>query len=207
MAQQYVEIITYATLAASGGSTKASNNVWHFYRSAAVLGVVKSQIESAFQTAIMTPLLATLGTVYGQTGTSVRFFDDAMDAPIIFTETGVGGLGTARSPDFEAVTLRLRTGIRGKPFRGYKHFSGVVEASSLGDALTTGALTAFGAVCTALMAGFTDASGNIWLPGIKTNKSPAQYRTNPTNVIFSPLVSATVNPLLTTMRRRRAKAT
>lgn len=206
MAQQYIEIISYATLAAGGASTRPANNVWHYYRNNTTPPFSKAHVEAVFQTSVMADLLLCLSTAYGQTKTTVRCFDDALDAPVGFAETGVGALTTARSPDFEAATMRLNTGLRGKPFRGFKHFSGLVEASSLGDALTSGALTLFNGVCAALMTGLTDLDGNNWIPGIKTNKSPAQYKTNPTNVIFTPLTSATMNPLLTTMRRRRAKA-
>lgn len=205
MPQQYMEIVSYATITAAGGTAKASNNVYNFYRASTVLPVVKSNIEAAFQAAIMAKVLLAMQQDYAQSRNTVRFVDDATDAPVSFTEAGVGAIATARGPDFQAVTLQLKTGLRGRTFKGSKHYSPIAEADTDGDVLTSGAATRFNTLGTAIVTGFTDSDGNVWIPTILSRKPPAQYVTNPTTVVATVITQALLNKSLGTMRRRKIR--
>lgn len=205
MAQQYLECISYGYATAIGGSTKNIVNVYNFQRLATVNPVSKANIEAAFQTNIMVPVLAALSVSYTQTQNTVRFFDDALDAPTSFTETGVGGISGDRLPDYSAVTLQMKSTLRGRSYNGSKHFGPIAESDTLGDTLVAGAVTRFNAIGSALVSGFTDSDGNLWLPVIKSSRPPANYRTNPTLVLVQLVAGTRLNKSLGTMRRRKIR--
>jgi hypothetical protein len=162
-------------------------------------------IAAAFQTAIMTPVLAALSDLYTQDRNTVRFFDDALDPPISFTETGVGAITGEREADYVSVCVQLKTGVRGRQYRGSKKYGPIGELQVDGDLLVAGSVTLFEAVGEAIVAGFTDSDGNIWASVIKSSKPPAQYRDNPTYVIATQVTSYLLNKTTGTMRRRKAR--
>lgn len=205
MAQQYVEIVTQAYAVARGGSTKPIYNVWHFRRTAAVLAVSKAQIEAAFQASVGAALLAFLSVDYTQTNTTVRFFDDALDAPIAFPETGVGAIAGERLETFVAAVFSYKSAVKGKFARGNKHLAPIAEADSNGDVLTSASQTRLQAVADAYKNGFTDAGGNVWIPIVKSNKAPAQYKTNPVVVVTYDVIGVSINKTTGTMKRRKVK--
>jgi len=205
MIKQYLEIVSYGYATAIGGSTKNIVNVYNFMRLSDPATPNKTHIESQFQTDIMTPVLAALSVSYTQMFNTVRFFDDALDAPASFTEAGVGAITGDRLPDFSAVTIQMKTGLRGKSYRGSKHYGPIAESDTLGDTLVAGAVTRFTNVYNAVVAGFTDSDGNTWYPVIKSSKPPAQYKINPCVVVANIVSSARLNKSLGTMRRRKIK--
>lgn len=205
MPQQYLEIITYANINSGGGGVKPSNNIYHFKRSFTVFPVLKSDIEGAFQAAIQAKILLALSIDYVQTHTTVRFFDDATDAPTSFVEAGVGAIALPRNADMVATTIQLKTGLRGRSYRGSKHYSPIALADTVGDVLTAGAITRFNTVATAIVTGFIDANANVWFSVIKSNKPPAQYTVNPCTVVATTVQSALLNKSLGTMKRRKIR--
>lgn len=204
----YIEVVQQAYAVARGGAVKNFFNIYHFRRTTTVNVLSKAHIESQFQTSIVTPTLAALDVDYTQTATTVRFFENATDPPIAFTETGVGGVAGDRLPDFSAVVIQLKTAVRGKSGRGSKHFGPIAESSTTGDDLTAGAVTLFAAVGAAIIAGFTDSDGNIWVPGLKAAPRPnfpAQYKVNPTTTVWTDITHYVLNKSLGTMRRRKIR--
>lgn len=205
MAIRYVEIVSQAFAVARGSDQKNIFNIWHWRTAADAVSVNKSNIQAAFQTAIMTPMLAFLNVDYTQTANTVRFFDDALDAPIPFVQTGVGLVTGDRLETFIAAVVRLKSANKGKFARGNKHLGPVSESQSSGDVLTSGAITLLTAIATAVGAGFTDSDGNLWLPIVKSSHAPAQYMTNPVTVVSFDVIAAVVNHTLGSMRRRKVK--
>lgn len=206
MAQDYVEIVSQAFAVARGGQQKPIFNVWHFRRSLAVTTPSKSLIEISFQSVIMTPLLATVHVDYTQIANTVRFFDDALDAPISFPETGVGGVTVGdRMETFVAAVFNYKSNTRGKFARGSKHIAPLAESQSVGDVLTSGAITTLQALADAFKAGFVETGGNVWVPIVKSSKPPAQYALNPVTLRVYDVVGVTVNHTTGTMRRRKVK--
>jgi hypothetical protein len=205
----YVEIVTQAHAVARGGAQKNFYNIYHFRRTTTVNVLSKAHIESAFQTAIMTPVLAALDVDYVQEQTSIRFFEDPLNAQTFFAETGVGGVSGDRLPDFNAAVVQLHAGIRGKVGRGSKHYGPIAESSTTGDDLTSGAVTLVTAIGTAIIAGFTDSDGNVWVPGMKAAArvgKPYHYVLPlPTITGWTDIVSFVVNKSLGTMRRRKIR--
>lgn len=205
MAGDFVEIVCLATSAADPTATKPFANVYHFRRLAGPGSAIKSEINTAFQTDIVTPLLNALNEDYAQTFNVVRFFDDATDLAIQFTETGVGAITGARLPDYVTANVGLKTFVRSRSARGRKSLGPLSKSSTIGDELTSGAITLFGLYATALATGFTDASGNVWIPIVKSGKPPAQYIINPVVVVSYDVVLCTVNSLLGLLKRRKVR--
>lgn len=204
----YVEIVAQAFAVARPVYTKLFYNVYHFRRTSTANVASKAHIETSFQSSIMTPVLAALNVDYTQTANTIRFFENPLDEPTSFTEAGVGGVAADRLPDMNAAVIQLHSGFRGKAFRGSKHYGPIAESSTTGDDLNAGAITLFNAVAAAIIAGFTDADGNVWVPGLKggmRDGSVAQYETVPTTTVWTDITSAVLNKSLGTMRRRKTR--
>jgi hypothetical protein len=200
----YVEIAMLGTSPALGSNAKPIDNIYHFKRQTNVPPISKTNIESSFQTWIATPVLATLSIGYTQTFNAVRLIDDALDPPALFPEAGVGAISGDRLPDFNSVVIRYTTGLRGRSYRGSKHFGPIAESQTLGDALTSGAITLWNAVRTALISGFTDTDGNIWSLVVLSRKQ-SKLMVNPTTVVANVINATKLNDTLGTMRRRKVK--
>lgn len=200
-----MEVICYAYAAAVGAGVKNIVGVYNYMRVVDVAPPVKSDIEATWQTNIGTPLLLCLHSSFTQTYNTVRFFDDALDPPQAFTETGVGAVSGDRAPDYVAACVQLGTGLRGRSYRGSKHFGPIAESDTTGDVIATGSITKFQNLAMAVVAGFTDGAGNLWFPVIKSNKPPAQYEHNPTTVVANIVSSYKLNKTLGTMRRRKQR--
>lgn len=203
--KQFVEIVVQAATVARGGQSKPVFNIFHYRRTNIVLPVTKAHIETAFQADVGALMLLALNVDYEQTITTIRFFDDATDAPLAFTETGVGAISGERMDSFVAVTVQLKTAIRGRIGRGSKHFGPIGESQSNGDVLVAGSITLFQNLGAGIVDGFTDADANFWQPVIKSGKSPAQYAVNPCTVVTNDVIAYRLNQNPGTMKRRKIK--
>jgi hypothetical protein len=204
----YVEIVAQAFAVARPTYTKLFYNIYHFRRTTTINVLVKSHINTAFQANVVAPLLLALNVDYTQSANTIRFFENPIDEATAFTESGVGAVTGNRLPDLNAAVIQLHSGVRGRPYRGSKHYGPIAESSTTGDDLTSGAVTLFDAVGAALVAGFADSDGNAWVPGLKGGVrigSDAQYLTVPTTTIWTDITSYVLNKTVGSMRRRKTK--
>lgn len=206
----HVEIVMALSVAAAGSNAKPFNNVFNFRRTGTVLAVSKTQVETAFQAAIAVPVMAALSVRAAQTGNSVRWIDDAGDAPQTVTRAVAGAITGESQATYDAVSIELKTALRGRSGRGSKHFGPLGESQTNGDVLVAGSITLFQTVAAAILAGFTDAGGNVWVPEVVIRnpappKPKSQLSTNPTTVLSNDVVSVFLNATLGTMRRRRVQ--
>jgi hypothetical protein len=206
MAGDYIEIAALAVSAADPTATKKFANVYHFARIAGAGTPIKSQLNTAFQSTIVAPLLLALNEDYQQTFNVVRFIDDALDLPQEFAQAGVGAITGQRLPDFVTASIGLKSAVRSRSARGRKSLGPITESSTTGDELTAGAITLFGAYATALAGGFTDGSGNVWASVVRSSKPPAQYRVNPVVVQVYYVTLVTVISILGILKRRKVRA-
>jgi hypothetical protein len=131
-------------------------------------------------------------------------FQDALDPYLIVTRTSVGAQGGDWLPSFNAATLQLRTGLRGKSYRGSKHFGTIAESDTTNDELTSGALTRWATMITAYLAGITDSDGNTWLP-IVWSRLLSNMSSVPTVIVANQVTSCRINKTLGYMRHRKQK--
>jgi len=96
-------------------------------------------------------------------------------------------------------------GIRGRGAHGSNHFGPLSESDTTtpdADILNAAAITRFSAIITAINATLTDGNGNIWVPVVLSRVKPAQYKSNPTNVVTFPISQMLLNKRIGRMKRR-----
>jgi hypothetical protein len=203
--QRTIEVVMNGVAAANGGNAKNIANVYHFFRTTNVNPVSKAHIETAFQGAIGALVIALLNVRYAQTTTTVRIVDDAQDQAVIFPEAGVGAIAGDSMAVEDMAFLLMRTGIRGKSFKGNKKYGPLSETDSTlatADVLNAAAIARFNTLSAALLAGFGDADGNHWQTMV-LSRELSQLILNPTNVIAFPVVQLALNHRISSMRRRK----
>jgi len=202
MGPNFAQVTMRATSVARGGEVKNIANVYNFYRASTVAPRVKSEVDAAFQAGIGAAVLAFVNVDYTQLDNTVRWLDDATDAPQVFTHANVGGGTGMREDNFTAGYVLLRTTSR--KTRGSKHYSPIGENQVDGDVLVAGSVTLLEAIATAILAGFTDASGNVWQSAI-VNTQNGIFGVNPTLFGHSLVVQAVARTSTGTMARRKVR--
>lgn len=204
-----IEVKTVVNVAAGGSSTKAFNIFTHWRRTATVLTVPKTPIDTAYQAAIVVPIMAALNARATQANNQIRYMDDANDPYTAFSHAVVGSIaGDSEATDVAAYLL-LRTALRGRSYRGSKHLAPMSESDTTtgtDDLWNAGCLARLATIAAALVAGFTDSTGNVWVPSILSRRPPAQYSVNPTTVVANDVVSCAVNKRIGSMNHRKVKS-
>lgn len=198
------EINVTAVLASAGSNTKNVASVFHYRRTSTSSALSKTALNTAFVAGPFTAMLAALNARYGSAVAKIRWLDDALDAYQFFTLIGSGAIATDSLPSYNAVFMLMRTGVRGKSYKGSKHFPGVSEADTTGDVLTGSGLTRWQAVQAAVAASLTDGNGNVWNPTIVSRKL-SQLTVNPTTVVANDVTSVVLDIDVGTMRRRKVQ--
>jgi hypothetical protein len=159
------EIIMQGVAAAAGSNAVNIANVFHFRRIATVVNANKAQMEAAFQAAIALPILAALNVRYTQTFTSVRFLNDPMDQAQLFPRAIAGSIAGDSMASLDTAFVLLRTGFKGRSFRGRKFLSPMSEAdtTATSDVFNAAAIARLTTAMNAMFGGFTDASPNTWV--------------------------------------------
>lgn len=186
-----------------------TNFVFNFRRTATAIDPVKSSINTAFHASISTPIAAALNVDWEARINAIRYPDDALDAPIEFANADVGAITGDRLTSFAAAYLLMRTAIRGRSYRGSKHLgpfseSDVTHATSC-DIWNAGCITRLTTICAAIQAGFTDSTGNIWVPSI-LSRSKSQLVVNPTTVVANDVTQILPNTRVGSEIRRKVKS-
>jgi len=199
----FAQIIVRGTQAAAGSSVTPAINVFNYRRLAVVNPANKANLNAAFQTAVLVPLLAATNARYTPNTVSIRFLSDATDPFADFTAAGAGAIATDSEPSDDAVFVYFRSAVRMTGGKGGKHFAGTSEVDTTGDILTGAGLVRWQAVRDACALTLTDASPNSWKPCIVSRKN-SQLKVNPTNVVGNDVVAALLDLNIGTMRRRRS---
>lgn len=199
------EVVIHASAAAEGSTARPIQLVTHWRRTAVAVNTTKTAIDTAFQAAVAVPFFAALSITVTQQYNAIRFVNDALDAYSSFTHTVAGAITGDRMAITNAAFLLLRTGYRGSSYKGSKHIGPMSESDSTSgseDLWNAGCLTRLGTLASALLAGFTDSTGNVWVPSIYS-KTLSQDTINPTNIVATDVVQVLVNKRIGTMRGRR----
>jgi hypothetical protein len=204
-----IEVHVHGNCAAGGSNNRLSDFSYFYSRTNPALALpTKTQIDTAFQTAIVVPTAAALNARWLQTRNSIRYLDDVQDAFVDFSHAAVGAIAGDSLTTVEAAFLLLRTGLRGKSYLGKKHLFPMSESdttSGTDDLFNAGCLARLATIATAMLAGFTDASGNVWQPVVFARKL-SQVKVNPTSVIKNLVTSIPVNKRVGRMRHREVKS-
>jgi hypothetical protein len=202
------EILLHGAIAAGGSNNALTVNTFHYRRTANVLPVSKAGLDAIFQSTVVIPLGAALNVRFLQAFNTVRWINDAVDAPVQFNHAVAGAVAGDSMTTIEAAFILLKSALKGKSYRGGKHFGPLSEAdTTLGteDIFNAAALVRWGAVLTALATPLVDGAGNTWLLEIVSRKL-SQLLVNPTNVVSNDVSSFLLNKRIGRLRRRERKS-
>jgi hypothetical protein len=198
------ELNMFGSLGALGSNVKNVVNVFHYRLALIVLPPTKTALETAFNAGVGVNFLAAANVRFVQSQTTVRWIDDATDAPQSFARAGVGAIATDPLPTLDSVSMLLRTGKRGRNYRGSKHFAAVNEVDTTGDVLTGAGLARWQTLQTSVFATIVDGLGNNWVPSV-LSRSLSQLLVNPTTIIANDVTQVLLNKNIGTMRRRKVQ--
>jgi hypothetical protein len=205
----HVAEVSMKGLIASGGSNTINTNfIFHFQRAATAVNPAKGAIATAFDAGIGAAVAAALNAGWSGTVYDVRYPEDAEDQYVSTTSAQVGAIAGDRLASDQAAFLLFRTGLRGRSFKGGKHLGPMSEADVTtpnDDVWNAAALARLATINTALAAGFTDATGNVWSLTLLSRKK-SQLKKNPTTVIYNLVTQLLVNKRTGSMVRRKVKS-
>jgi len=162
-----VEIVLAGTAAAKGSSVVNTFNTFHFRRTSTAGPLNKSTVITAFTTAVANVVAAALNESWAMAYITARMMEDVTDLPTQVVITTAGAItGDRMSPQNTAV-ITLKTALRGRKYRGRKTFSPFSETdttAATADVFNAGAVTRISAIGAAILTGFTDGDGNVWVP-------------------------------------------
>lgn len=198
------QIIIKATLLAAGGDSRNVATTFYYRRTSVVTPPTKIALSNAFLALPYASMLAAFNVGYSSGTSNIRWLDDALDPTVTTVLAGVGAIATDRGPSFNAVYMLFQTGIRGRAYRGSKHFPAVNEIDTTGDVLTGAGLVRWQTLQTDCLAPLTDATGNTWNPCVVSFKN-SQVRTNPTVTTYNDVTAIILDKTLGTMRKRKVR--
>jgi len=179
--QTHVEIVLQGLMASGGSDSRNTYNVFHFRRTTTTGNISKSAVDTAFQAAIGVPLAACLNNRWSQQNNNVRCLNDPTDPYLTTSHVVVGGVaGDGLSSVLWAYVL-MRSGLRGGKYRGAKRLGPLSEADVTAggdDILNAAAIARFATLRAAILAGFTDGGGTVWVPSV-VSRIGADFRAYP----------------------------
>lgn len=198
------EVSLTGTIAAAGGTSVPLAMVFMFRRTSFTNPVSKSEIADAFDTAYMGTLKAAMNNRANISAIKVRCVNDAEDLAHSKTVDHDGAIATDSLPSDSVAVIQLKSAVRGKWAQGRKYFGPLSEADTTGDVLTGDGLTRMQAVRDKMDDGFTDASGNTYVPAVLSRKY-SQIASNPTTVVVNDIVSCVLNKNISRLGRRKQR--
>lgn len=205
---QFAEVKMFGLASAQGSTDHPFTYTFNFFRANLSLPITKQPIEIAFQAAIAVPVMLALNNTAVQTFNTIRFPDDALDAPVQFTRAIAGAVtGDAMTKTNSAFVL-MRSGLRGRSYRGSKHFFPLSESdttAAAADVLNAAAITRFTAVTAAMVTAWSDTNGNSWTPCV-ISKKLSQLTVNPTTIVDAVVNQVLLNSRIGTMVKRKVRS-
>ena len=128
--QLTVEIVLQGNIAAAGSNSRATANIFHYTRPASANPVSKVNLDTIFQSAIVVPLGLALNHRWLQSQNTLRIIDDPTDPPVAFAHAVAGNVAGDSMPSYASVYLAMKTGKKGRRYRGSKHFGPLSESDT-----------------------------------------------------------------------------
>ncbi len=202
------EFVLNGTILAAGSNSIKTANIFHYRRTATVNPVSKVAMLAGFNTAIVTVVAAALNVSWRCDNWQVRMLEDVTDA-YATALPGLGGVAGAitgdRLPPYVAAFILMRTGLRGRQFRGSKFIGPMSESDTTlatADLWNAGAQGRLDAIATAVAAQFTDATPNTWQPCI-VSKRHSNFLVVPATIASADVVSAVARHSLGHLKSRK----
>lgn len=202
------EVIMTGLIASGGSNAVNTQFVFQYRRIAVVVAPTKTALATAFQAGPGAAIVAALNARWSEQTVSVRWLNDALDQALPFANVNVGAIAGDSLASHVAGFMLFRTGIKGKSYRGGKHFGPFSEAdvtTANDDVFNAAALTRITAIATALAAPLVDATPNTWKLSVYS-RVLSQGRQNPTTIIANDVATILVNKRVANMKRRQVKS-
>lgn len=199
-----VQIEVKGTAATGGSSVTPAINVFSYQRTTSVNPFTKIALDTIFQTTVMVPLKAAMNVRYTPGSLTIRVLDDFNDYATVFPVAGVGAIATDSLPSNEAVYMLLRTTLRGRNYRGSKHFGPASEVDTTNDLLVGAGLVRWQAVQAAVLSNLVDANGNTWVPTVLSRDLSNLALLPIASVVATQVTDVLLDLNIGTMRRRRS---
>jgi len=206
----FMEVVQRGTIVDSNGGAIPAVNIYHFHRLDNTPSIVEGQLASEVNDILAGPIIAATNARYSLDQWEERPLDDPAAATFVMPINDSGAIGNDASAyaNQSAVYMLIRTGYRGKSYKGSKHYAGIDEAHVTKDELVTTGLTLWTAVRDALRSLITapieDVSGNIWYPFILSRELSSLGPTDiPAVVSGADWNSVELNLTVGTMKHRK----
>ncbi len=199
---KHLELVHTGVCGEGGSNSKTIINVYHYVRNAFVLPITKSEIFTAWKAAIGDKVILHLNERYTSQNVKIRILDDPEDRYSIHAFTDVGAIAGDSLPSHEASVLLLKSAVRGRFAQGRKHYAPLSESQIGDDVLNAGALTTIGAIKTGILAGFTDATGNVWKSCI-VSKTYSDLQASPASIFSYVVNEVTITNNIGIMKNRK----
>lgn len=201
---QHIELVHTGEIAAGGGNSEKSVNVWHYKRTAFVLTVSKAAVFNAWKAAIGDKIILALSERYVSQNVKIRIIDDPEDKFSLHSFTDPGAIAGESLPSHHCVLMNLKTATRGRYAQGRKFFSPIAEADHEDDVMDASGIALWDTVKTAVLTGFTDATGNVWKSQI-VSKFYSDLTTSPAYIESYEVNEVVVNKTLAILTGRRSR--
>lgn len=166
----FLEVVLRGHVVDSNDREIPAINIFHFHRLDNTPTYAPGDLVGLVQAVLKDPLLSATNVRYHIEQWEERPIDDPAAASFVIPDPDAGAIGNDASAyaNQSAVYMLIRTGYRGKSYKGSKHFAGIDEAHVTRDELVTTGLGLWqnvrNALRTFISAPLTDDNGNIWYP-------------------------------------------
>lgn len=204
----HIQTVCKGLVSGAGSNSRNTATVFNWYRVSTSLTVVKSQIDAAFQSSIVVPLGAALNARWLQSYNTIRYTNNWLDQALRFAHAVPGAISGDSMPTTASAYIELVSGLRYAFNRGSKKLFPLSESdTTIGtdDMLNAAAVVRFNTIAAAILAGFTDAGGNIWVPTILSTRYSV-LSTLVTQIYAVPVTGAIVSNRVGSMRHRKVKS-
>lgn len=199
-----VEIVVQGAVPETIGTSKNVFNVFHYTQNPTVAGPASPvAVANAFLSTVWGTIATALSVNWVGVACLARYLDSTLN---LFQPAGVPGSGAAalpRLPNDTAVVTPLSCNVRGRNFRGSKHFSPIATAQVTSDELNGAGLALWNPVLPLLLGQIT-AGGQTFSPCV-VSRSLSQLRQDPVTIVGAIITLVRLNKTIGTMRRRKEK--
>ncbi len=204
----HAEIIMQGAMASEGSNTVNTQFVFQYRRTSTAVSPTKAALDAIFQTTVADKVVLALNLTWSQSLNSVRWIDDALDQAQPFTHVNAGAVTGDRMASHLAAFVLFRTGIKGRSYRGGKHFGPLSESDTTAgtaDILNAAAITRFGTIITGLGTTLVDSTTNQWKLCV-FSRVGSIVKPNPTTIVTNDVSTILLNKRIGNMRRRQVKS-
>jgi hypothetical protein len=199
-----VQIIIQGTVSETGGSGKNVFNVFTYFQNPNQPGPPTAvAVANVFLTNVWAAFAPLISIAWVPTATMCRYLDITTNPLLAAAIPTGGGKALPRLPSQQAVVTPFRTSLRGKNYRGSKHWGPIDTASVTSDELTAAAVTAWTAQLPNLLANLP-VGGQTFSPCV-VSRSLSQLARDPVTINGAIITQALLNKTIGTMRRRKEK--